>query len=138
MAVVGDTLFAGGGDGIAVTVDNATTPFGTSWRVLRTAAPVSASSTYAFPNPFSPDDEPVRIHYATGQSTGTVTIEIFDFGMNRVRAVLRDATRSPNAEFDELWDGKDEGGTRVANGVYFYRVTVNDGEPSWGKIMVLQ
>jgi hypothetical protein len=119
-------------------VDNAATPFGTSWRVLRTATPVTPSSTYAYPNPFSPDDEPVRIRYATGGSTGAVTIEVFDFGMNRVRSVLRDAPRAANAQFDELWDGKDDGGNRIANGVYFYRVTIDDGEPAWGKIMVLQ
>ena len=68
----------------------------------------------------------------------TVTIEIFDFGMNRVRTIVKDAHRSSSFEYDEIWDGRDDKNTQVANGVYFYRVVINSGDPTWGKIMVLQ
>ena len=34
--------------------------------------------------------------------------------------------------------GSNDAGERVKNGVYFYRVTIDGGEPMWGKIMVLQ
>jgi len=120
------------------TVDNTTEPFGSSWQVLRTFRPATAGSTYAYPNPFSPDDEAVRFHYAAGPGSSSVTIEVFDFGMNRVATVIRDAQRSGDAQFDELWDGRDDQSNQVANGVYFYRISINDDEPFWGKVMVLQ
>ncbi len=139
VGVVGDTVFGGNADGLVRTVDNAFTPFGSSWDVLRTSQPVgSPSKTYSYPNPFSPKHETVRFHYPLGRPSATVTIEIFDFGMHRVKTLLRDAPRSGAQERDEVWDGRDDSGAVVVNGVYFYRVTVGGGDPAWGKVMVLQ
>jgi photosystem II stability/assembly factor-like uncharacterized protein len=139
VGVVGDTVFCGGSDGLAVTLDNDQHPFGNTWQVLRTYKPVGATSTtYAYPNPFSPDQEVTRIHYSTGNVPATVTVEVFDFSMNRVRTLIKDATRAGPTEHDEIWDGRDDGRRLVANGVYLYRVILNGGEPAWGKIMVLQ
>jgi hypothetical protein len=139
VAVVGDTVYCGSGDGLARTIDNASNPFGERWEILRTYRPVdNTASTYAYPNPFAPDDEPVRFHYGTGGTPATVTLEIFDFGMNRVRTLLKDAQRSGLNEHDEIWDGQDDGNNQVANGVYFYRVILDGREPIWGKVMVLQ
>jgi len=139
VGVVGDTVFCGGSDGMATTIDNASTVFGQTWEIQRTYQPVqNTSATYAYPNPFAPDDEIVRIHYKTGGTQAGVTIEVFDFGMNRVRTVLRDAQRLDTTEYDEIWDGRDTDGRQVANGVYFYRIEMNGQDPSWGKIMVLQ
>jgi hypothetical protein len=139
VGVLGDTVFCGGGDGIAKTIDNASHPFGQSWEILRTYKPVgNTSTTYAYPNPFSPKDVPTRIHYSTAGAAATVTVEVFDFGMNRVRTIIHNAPRTGSAENEEIWDGTTDNRERVANGVYFYRVVINDGEPRWGKIMVLQ
>ena len=142
--VIGDTVFVGSGDGLASTIDNLSIQFGSSWKIYLTYQQVGATSeTYAYPNPFSPNFESVRIHYGTitvgsSLSSRAVSIEIFDFGMNRVRTLINNAQRSGNTEFDEIWDGRDDDGDQVANGVYFYRVTVDDGEPRFGKILVLQ
>jgi len=139
VSVIGDTVYGGNADGLVRTVDNAASLFGSKWDVLRTSQPAgSPSSTYSYPNPFSPRRELVRFHYALGQPSATVTIEVFDFGMNRVKTVLRDAMRSGAQQRDDLWDGKDDSGTVVPNGVYFYRVTVGGGDPAWGKVMVIQ
>jgi hypothetical protein len=139
VGVIGDTVYCGTGGGLVRTMDNAANPFGQSWEIQRTYQPVgNTSATYAYPNPFSPDDEYVRLHYSTAGAAASVSVEIFDFGMNRVRTVIRNAQRSGAFEHDELWDGKDDAQRQVSNGVYFYRVIVNDGEPSWGKVMVLQ
>ncbi len=138
VGVIGDTLYAGGTDGFVKTIDNASHGFGEQWTVLRAYQPAGAGATYAYPNPFSPDDEVVRFHYATGSGSSTVTIEIFDFGMNRVRTLIKDATRVGGTELDEIWDGRDDVGIQVANGVYFYRVQVGGNEPVWSKVMVLQ
>ena len=139
VGVVGDSVYGGNADGFVKTIDNGTHAFGAAWDVLRTNQPAgSTSTTYSYPNPFSPRHEVVRFHYNPGGSTATVTIEVFDFGMHRVKTVLRDAPRSGPQERDELWDGRDENGALLPNGVYFYRVVVNGGDPAWGKVMVLQ
>ncbi len=140
---IDDTVFVGTADGLAWTADNAATPFGSEWRIFRAYEPLSSpSETYAYPNPFSPVSEPVRIHYAVSSTgTGTTTavrIEIFDFGMNRVRTLINQATRDAGSEYDELWDGANDAGVVVANGVYFYRVETGGGDPVFGKIIVMQ
>jgi photosystem II stability/assembly factor-like uncharacterized protein len=137
VAVIGDTVYGGTGDGLAKTPDNASTPFGTTWQVVRTYVPSNGRTvTYAYPNPFSPQSESVRIHYSTGSTPADVTIELFDFGMNRIRTLIKGVTRV--GEQDEIWDGRTDNGSAVPNGVYFYRVIMGGDEPDWGKVMVLQ
>ena len=137
VAVIGDSVFGASDDGLARTIDNAVHPFGTAWEIVRSFVPSqTTANVYAYPNPFSPGFGSARIHYTTGATPGTVTIELFDFGMNRLRTLLKDASRL--GESDEIWDGKDQWSKTVVNGVYFYRVTISNGTPAWGKILVLQ
>ena len=139
VATKGDTVWVGGNDGIAYTIDSPTNPFGTTWRVFRTYQPVgSTSSTYSYPSPFSPDDEVVRIHYGTQGKNSPVTIRIFNYGMQPVRTLIQNAPRSAAFEQDEIWNGRDDSNNRVSNGVYFYRVDVDGLQPVWGKIYVIQ
>ncbi len=136
--VIGDTVYGGTADGLVTTMDNAAHPFGESWHVARSYQPVPpGSASYAYPNPFSPRTEVTRIHYNAGTGGNSITVELFDFGMNRFKTVIKDVQRTAG-EHDEIWDGRDETGSTVANGVYFYRVTYGSGDPSWGKIMVIQ
>jgi photosystem II stability/assembly factor-like uncharacterized protein len=133
------TVWVVGDEGVAYTVDNPSHPFGETWHVFRTFQSVtSVTSAYAYPNPFSPDDEVVRLHFSTGGRDALVNVQIYDFGMNLVRTLLRGASRSGNREHDEIWDGRDDRGKQVANGVYFFRVETGADSPAWGKIIVLQ
>ena len=135
----GDTVWFGGDDGTAYTEDNSAHLFGSSWSILHAAQPLSSNhSTYAYPNPFSPANESVRMHYSVDQISANVTIRVFDFGMNLVRTVVSDANRGGVAEHDEIWDGKNDNGRQVSNGPYFYQVIVGTENPIWGKILVLQ
>ncbi len=141
VGTIRDTVFIGTGDGLASTIDNGIQPFGSSWHVFRTSQDVIGSQSYAYPNPFAPTLGPVRIHYISGPGNGTttITIEIFDFGMNRVRSLVHGASRPLNTFCDEVWDGRDDNGRVVANGVYLYRITYGGGEePSFGKILAIQ
>lgn len=107
----------------------------------------SKEDSYAFPNPFSPKTEQVKIKYSTGGKELNVTIRIFDFGMNYVRTVIQNAPRgnpvhsvntSGTPGVIDFWDGKDDNGKVVPNGVYFYRIDAGSEKPLFGKIMVLQ
>jgi len=120
------------------------------WKVYFSSRSLSSKTeSYAFPNPFSPRQEICKIKYSTGGKSSSVTIRIFDFGMNYVRTVIQNATRgNPSNVVDDLggassgvldfWDGRNDNGEVVPNGVYFYRVDVDADEPVFGKILVLQ
>lgn len=139
VSVINDTVFAGTSDGIVSTIDNADNNFGAAWKIYRRYEMVGSSKTsYAYPNPFSPDDQYTRIHYSTGGNDALVSIEIFDFGMNRVRTVIQNAQRSGKNEHDELWNGRDDDGRFATNGIYFYRIRIDTEDPLWGKIMILR
>jgi hypothetical protein len=140
VATITDTVWFATPDGLVSTIDNMSSPFGYSYRIYRTFQPVGSSSqTYAYPNPFSPNFCPqTRIHYSTAGNDALVSIDIFDFGMNRVRTVIQSAQRSGKYEHDELWDGKNDDGHFATNGVYFYRIRIGTEDPIWGKIMVLR
>ena len=136
----GKTIWLGGSDGLVNTIDSLPSDFGNNWTISHASQPVSSQTeTYAYPNPFAPDDEIVRIHYSTGKSTpANVTLRIFDFGMNLVNTPVQNAVRDANREHDELWNGKKRDGSFVTNGVYFYQIVIDNDEPRWGKILVIQ
>jgi photosystem II stability/assembly factor-like uncharacterized protein len=120
------------------------------WKVYLASKSLSSQTeTYAYPNPFSPDVERINIKYSTGGTRKNVTIRILDFGMNLVKTLIQNAERgdvihtvdgfdgSSTSGVIDVWDGKDEAGRIVPNGVYFYRIDFNTGDPVFGKIMVL-
>ncbi len=108
-----------------------------NWKIfLASEKLASVNDTYAFPNPFSPDEESIRIKYSIFQSAN-VTIRIFDFGMNLVKTLIQNVNKNINSENFELWNGRDESGKIVPNGVYFYRIDIGGSKPLYGKIMVM-
>ncbi len=135
-----DTLYIGGTDGLLRTVEIGQ-PWVSKWKIYRALKDIDLSSdikTYSAPNPFSPADEYTRIFYKTAKNSSKITIKIFDFGMNPVRTVIQNAIRTSPDVLYTIWDGKNDNGYQVANGVYFYRVEVEGDKDLWGKIMVLQ
>jgi ligand-binding sensor domain-containing protein len=142
VGVKGDTVWFAGPEGTAYTIDSPSHKFGSVWHIFRTAEQVSAkNTTYAFPNPFTPSGEPVRLHYSvtTGNSAGQdVSIRIFDYAMLPVRTLIQKAPRLSGKEYDEIWNGRNDNNSIVANGVYFYRIEIGDQSPLWGKILVLR
>ncbi len=136
IAVQGDTIWAGSADGLVKFTDSEA--FGNSWKIFRAYERVSGTEkTYAYPNPFSPWNEVTRIHYSVENTQSKVTIEIFDFGMRKIKTLIMNAPRIGKREYDEVWDGKDDAGNVVPNGVYFYRVKIDEKE-LYGKILVVQ
>jgi len=70
------------------------------------------------PNPFARE---TSLGFDVPRPGGRVTIRIFDLSGRRVRDVL-DRHHAPG-RYWVSWDGRDDRGTRVAPGVYFYRMT---------------
>ena len=139
VAVGNNVLWVGTADGLMRSDDQ-----GATWTVFRTQVPLdpgapSASvprvSTYAYPNPYSPaTDGAIRIRVDVA-SAGPVSVDIFDFSMNRVARFTQNAPHS--GPFELRWDGRMTSGLRLANGTYFYQASFDD-RTARGKILVIE
>lgn len=97
---------------------------------------------YAFPVPFSPGRGGTVDFHFTVEQAGSVNLEIYDFAMNLVArpidGVVYAAGSYPNgSQQGRTWDGTNGKGEVVAVGTYYIKVTVNDGDPRWGKLVVI-
>jgi hypothetical protein len=136
----GRDVWLGSDDGLVKLNENAGSFWNGEWKIFFASLPLeSANDTYCYPNPFSPRQEMLKIKYTTGGENKKVTIIVLDFAMNVVRTVIQNADRIKTLDdAPDRWDGRDENGNIVPNGVYFYRVEAGDDEPVFGKIIVLQ
>jgi hypothetical protein len=145
VAVTDAALWVGTSDGL-LRLDRAREPAlldgAPAWRLFRAETPVNPDepseevpdvATYAYPNPFVPSrDQLVRIVYELERAQ-TVEVNIYDFGMNKVRTLTTDPTSAGQQE--TVWDGTDDRGLRVPTGTYFYEVDLGDRTVQ-GKILV--
>ncbi|MCK4404345.1 MAG: hypothetical protein KAW02_04575, partial [candidate division Zixibacteria bacterium] len=67
-----------------------------------------------------------------------VTIKIYDFAMNLVITLADGQHRFAGEEYDQPWNGRNEKGDLVANGVYFFKVEAAGGQTEWGKLVILK
>jgi len=81
------------------------------------------------PNPFNPS---TTIRYCLPDRTG-IRLEVYDVSGKRI-VCLVDLQQEKGAYAIE-WNGKDEQGSAMSSGVYFYRLTV--GKQTISKKMVL-
>lgn len=136
-------IWLGSNDGLARLTESISTWNG-NWKLFFASQPLtSTDESYAFPNPFSPRVERLKIKYSTRGGSVPVTIRIYDFGMNYVSTLIQNVMRgNPVHNVDktgviDFWNGRDAAGNVVPNGVYFYRIDVGESI-QYGKILVLQ
>ena len=132
-------LWIGTEDGIAISdVD------GISWSIQRfwesTIYKDQGNMLSAYPNPFLINDDNqvggdghVRFLYSNPNNYSG-SIDVFDFSMNRVIQIKKHHTI--NDESVVIWNGRNEYGDQVANGVYFCRLSIN-GDYYWTKLAVI-
>lgn len=73
-----------------------------------------------YPNPFNPSTTIVF----TTPTEGEVTLTIHNLRGQLVQTLLKDQVSK--GSYQIIWDGEDSQGTRVASGVYIYRLRVGD------------
>ena len=82
-----------------------------------------------FPNPFNPE---TRIRFSLTRKS-LVSIDIFNLLGRQVRHLVN---REYSAgQYEVVWEGRTDGGTEVASGLYLYRLKV--GEMTESKKMLL-
>jgi len=137
----GNDVWLGSADGLTKITEIPGTIWDGEWKVYFASIPLeSKDEAYVFPNPFSPKvDEGLKFKYTTEGITLNVTIRIYDFAMNYVRTLIQNAPRNISTDIERVtWDGRDDAGSIVTNGVYFYRIEIGDRDPLYGKIIVMQ
>jgi len=136
------SIWIGTGDGAAHSYDLD----GLNWKIFR--AEYDINEDYAYPNPFSPythnvrnDNGYVRFHTNEWSGTFVIDIDIYNFAMEKVYAGSFDKRISSSGALK--WDGRDQQGTYVHNGVYFVKLTYPENQsskpsPHWVKLIVVK
>lgn len=83
-----------------------------------------------YPNPFNPH---TFISFSLGEFT-FVSLEVYDLRGATVKSLLRKECRA--GKYEVSWDGTDHVGQKVPSGVYFYRLTANEGALTKKMILV--
>ena len=139
----GNMVWLGSDQGLAKIAESSDQMWVGNWKLFVASRAVSSGiKAYVYPNPFSPNvDEKLIFKYSTDGKEASVTIRIYDFGMNYVRTIIQNAPRNFNIDSGiepVTWNGKDDGGNIVPNGVYFYCIDLNNGKKLYGKILVIK
>jgi hypothetical protein len=105
--------------------------------------------TYAYPGILGGDySHPTRSIFAYSLAKASkVSIAVYDWNMDLVRNVITNEDRKAGKDDPlgngrstdrtrDFWDGTNNAGRRVAVGVYYFRITAQSGERSFGKIIV--
>jgi Mg-chelatase subunit ChlD len=90
-----------------------------------------------YPNPFDPAVTTARFKYRLERS-GNVTVRLYDVANRLVREILGGDQYIGATMGIADWNGRNESGDIVANGVYFYIIESSSGERAVGKIAVLR
>lgn len=92
------------------------------WSGYGIAEGLNYCSPYNFPNPFT---SATTIAFQIPESSIHITSKIYDASGRLVRTFS--ITPSPNHPITQvIWDGRDSRGSKVASGVYFYRLEEGD------------
>jgi len=134
VTIVGDSLWVGTLEEGSARI--ALEDFGTdNWEIYRVYD--STFDVYAYPVPFSTNgNQYVYFHYPVN-SEGYVTIEVYDFKMDKIATVVENEFREQGISDSDRWDGRMESGAPLAVGIYYFKVVISTGETFWGKLAII-
>jgi hypothetical protein len=96
------------------------------------ASPSSFMLLQNYPNPFNPS---TTIGFSVSQS-GSIILEIYDVTGRHVRTLLSGAVAAGHHTVQ--WDGRDERGSSVGSGVYFYRLRAGANSVASRKMLLMK
>ncbi len=95
------------------------------------------STCFCFPNPFDPKETNVQISFNL-KDNSIITLKILDDRGDLVKETEYSNLISQSNWYTISWNGKNEIGDWVANGVYFYQIESQTSKKLWGKICVMK
>ncbi len=124
------------------TWDNANNSSLLSVRVeVRAQSEFELTEVMNYPNPFSNE---TSFYYRLSSRADKVKIEIFTLAGRLIKTIPNASTKA-GINFSTTWDGKDQDGDKISNGVYIYKVAaekiINDQvkkDEGFGKAVVLR
>ncbi len=133
-------IWIGTPDGLARSYN----PMGDNWQIYR--AEYDKEEIYAYPNPFSPYSHNQLngdgwVRFNTGDfSVHQVDLNIYNFALEKVYSENFDWQTNPGAV---KWNGRDNKGELVSNGVYFVNLQFSESdnftkENHWLKLVVVK
>ncbi len=105
---------------------------GTATGIEANTIPTSFALHQNVPNPFNPA---TTIGYDVPPGGGVVTIRVYDVAGRLVRTLIDESQAA--GQKTVRWNGTNDTGTRVASGMYFYRMTA-PGFTETRKMVLLQ
>ena len=80
------------------------------------------NKAYNFPNPFNPEiqNTQLRFHLTKPEE---VSITIFDVGGDVIQTIIKKIWKNSGEHVENSWDGKDEHGNYVSNGIYYAHIS---------------
>jgi len=97
-----------------------------------TASELTLAQVVNYPNPFATDTRfTFQYQSASGTGIGDVTIKIYTVTGRLIQEIEAMATPGFNQIY---WDGRDRNGDVLANGVYLYKIIIDDGGQTVEKI----
>lgn len=87
-----------------------------------------------YPNPFNPSTT-IEYTISSRMANRLVIVEVFDVLGELVRTLIRE--RQPAGSYHVRWDGTNESGLPVPNGVFFYRLSVGESVKT-AKMLLIQ
>lgn len=112
---------------------------------IKRVVSVKSGMKQVFASPGVLKDGVVRFVYNLSKDA-KVTIKVYDYNMDLVKTVIEDqprlsgdhaaeSGRSNNKALD-VWDGTNKSGKIVAPGVYYFKITSDNGDRAFGKVVV--
>jgi hypothetical protein len=95
--------------------------------------PMHFALSQAYPNPFNPS---TQIEFAIAQDT-PASLTVYDVLGQRVRTLVRADDGLGAGFYSVTWDGTDQQGRPVGNGLYFYRLATPSFQRT-GKMMMIK
>ena len=137
-------LWVGTPDGVARTYDQ-----GINWDIYRfwelpDNDVNSDAAFYAYPNPFDINEDNQfendgHVRFVFNDGNAGAELDIFNFSMEKVIHLQNSITIQNDIYNDAgefIWNGRNSYGYKVANGVYFCRLT-NKNNVNWTKVVVI-
>jgi len=93
--------------------------------------PITELTSRNYPNPFNPE---TVIEYSLPKA-GLTRIYIYNALGQRIRTLLE--KEQEQGVYQVIWNGRDDHGNQVTNGIYFYRI-MNSGSMETKKMLMLK
>jgi hypothetical protein len=90
-----------------------------------------------YPNPFNPGQGNLKIIYALKQDSPAIG-RIYDMRGQQVKTLFENKFHKAGIENETEWDGTNNNGKFVGNGLYVYVIESDKGEKFTGKVTVLK